>query len=59
MEGGADSEVRVQWEMRRELEVHDIELEMSYKQQDVLFTRAIFIKGGRCRSSFNQERTSL
>ena len=55
MEGEADSEVRREWEMRRELEVHDIELEMSYRQQDVLFTRAIFIKGGRCRSSFNQE----
>ena len=28
MEGEADSEVRREWEMRRELEVHDIELEM-------------------------------
>ena len=55
MEGEADSEVRREWEMSRELEVHDIELEMSYRQQDVLFTRAIFIKGGRCQSSFNQE----
>ena len=51
MEGEADSEERMQWEMRRELEVFDIELEMSYRQQDVLFIRAICIKGGRYRSS--------
>lgn len=51
MEGEIGLEVRVQWRMRRELEVHDIEVEMYSRQQDALLTRIFFVKGDRYQSS--------
>lgn len=51
MAGEAGLEVQVQCGLRRELEVHDVEVEISSRHQDVLLTRTSFVEGDRCQSS--------